>query len=80
MLILNHAFLVALLPEDAPPSEVTKERAMEILEISKEKLGSVLQRFKKFLRINKENEWVLLIGKNAQKERIYHLQKFSNPQ
>ena len=69
----------AFLPGGENPIEITKDEALKILGIRRDELGSTIQKFKKFLRVVQENEWVLLISKNDKKERIYFLRRFSEP-
>jgi len=59
-----------------PDLAVTKQTTMDTLGIPAADLGKILAKFKKFLKINKNNEWALMIGQNNKGERIYCLKRF----
>lgn len=58
--------------------EVGQEEAAKILNIPILQLGAALGKFKKFLRVSKNNEFALFIGKNG-KQKIYYLKRLSDP-
>lgn len=59
-----------------PNLAATKQATMDILGIPAADLGKILAKFKKFLKINKNNEWVLMVGQDNKRERIYSLKRF----
>lgn len=61
--------------EGAP--EITKEAMATHLSITVEQIGSAIAKFKKFLRGVKANQWVVLLDKNAKRERIYVLRRYA---
>jgi biopolymer transport protein ExbB/TolQ len=65
----------AMVLEDGSSPSLTKNTVAELLETSIDKLGAVISRYKKFLRNIKSDEWTLILDKNAQRERVYSLQK-----
>ena len=65
----------AMVLEDGSTPALTKNTVAELLETSVDKLGAIISRFKKFLRNIKSDEWTLVLDKNAQRERVYSLQK-----
>lgn len=58
--------------------EVGQEEAAKLLNIPVIQLGAALGKFKKFLRVSKNNEFVLFIGKNG-KQKVYYLKRLSDP-
>lgn len=58
--------------------EVGQEEAAKLLNIPILQLGAALGKFKKFLRVSKNNEFVLFIGKNG-KQKVYYLKRLSDP-
>lgn len=58
--------------------EITQDEAAKILNIPILQLGAALGKFKKFLRVTKNNEFVLFIGKNG-KQKVYYLKRLSDP-
>lgn len=59
-----------------PNLAATKQATMDILDIPATDLGKILAKFKKFLKINKNDEWSLMIGQDNKRERIYSLKRF----
>lgn len=74
------AFFDALLPKEGVTPEATKEEAIKLLEVVPEAMGATLGKFKRYLRSEKNNEWVIQIGKNKANDRIYFLKPFAEPQ
>jgi hypothetical protein len=64
VIITNNPYLAA-----------TKQITMDILSISAPDLGKIIAKFKKFLRVNKDNKWSLIIGQDNKNERIYSLKR-----
>jgi hypothetical protein len=60
-----------------PDISMTKDAMTKILEIPVLELAAAIARFKKFLRVSKSNQWVILTGQDNKRERIYTLKKFS---
>jgi hypothetical protein len=58
--------------------EVNQEESAKLLNVPTLQLGAVLGKFKKFLRVSKNNEFVLFIGKNG-KQKVYYLKRLSDP-
>jgi hypothetical protein len=58
--------------------EVNQEETAKILNIPILQLGAALGKFKKFLRVSKNNEFALFIGKNG-KQKVYYLKRLSDP-
>ena len=58
--------------------EVTQEEAAKLLNIPVLQLGAALGKFKKYLRVVKNNEFVLFIGKSG-KQKVYYIKKLSDP-
>lgn len=69
-----NAFFDALIAH----KEIGQEEAAKILNIPVLQLGAALGKFKKFLRVSKNNEFVLFIGKNG-KQKVYYLKRLSDP-
>ena len=53
---------------------VSKNDMTEVLGIQASDLGKIIAKFKKFLRINKNNEWTLMVDPNP-KVRYYNLKR-----
>lgn len=72
----------AMLPKDMPTGtpKLTKDEVIKILNITQETLGATIGKFKKYLNLQKGNQWVMLIGKNEAKDRIYYLQSITAPE
>lgn len=60
-----------------PDISITKDTMAKMLEIPTLELSAAISRFKKFLRVSKLNQWVILTGTDNKRERIYTLKKFS---
>lgn len=56
-------------------TNVTKSDMVKILEIPPLELAPAISRYKKFLRVNKLDQWTILTGQNNKRERIYTLKK-----
>lgn len=74
------AFFDALMPKDGVTPEITKEEAIKLLGVVPEAMGATLGKFKRYLRSEKNNEWVILIGKNKANDRVYFVRPFNEPQ
>lgn len=59
-----------------PNLTATKQLTMDTLGIQAADLGKIIAKFKKFLKVNKNNEWTLMIGQDNKNERIYSLKRF----
>lgn len=60
-----------------PNTSVTKLVAIDILGIPVNDLGLAIAKFKKYLRIHKENKWVVLTGQDTSRQRIYTIKRFA---
>ena len=58
-------------------TSVTKDAATVILGIPAKDLGSAIPKFKRYLRIIKENQWVVLTGQDNKRQRIYTIKRFA---
>ena len=58
--------------------DIGQEEATKILGVPVLQLGATLGKFKKFLRVSKNNEFALFIGKNG-KQKVYYLKRLSDP-
>ncbi len=70
-----------MLPKDMPVGtpKLTKDDVIKTLNITQEALGATIGKFKKYLNLQMGNQWVMLIGKNDAKERVYYLQSTTAP-
>lgn len=71
-------FFNALFDTIVANKEINQEDAAKVLNIPILQLGAALGKFKKFLRVSKNNEFVLFIGKNG-KQKVYYLKRLSDP-
>lgn len=71
-----------MLPKDMPigTPKLTKDEVIKTLNITQEALGATIGKFKKYLNLQKGNQWVMLIGKNQAKDRVYYLQSVTAPE
>lgn len=69
----------AMLPSAEVTPKLNKDEVIKILNIQQTALGATIGKFKKYLNIERGNQWVMLIGKEA-KERIYYLQSITAPE
>lgn len=71
-----------MLPKDMPVGtpKLTKDEVIKTLNITQESLGATIGKFKKYLNLQKGNQWVMMIGKNDAKERVYFLQSITAPE
>lgn len=58
--------------------EISQEESAKLLNVPVLQLGATLGKFKKFLRVSKNNEFALFIGKNG-KQKVYYLKRLSDP-
>lgn len=70
-----------MLPKDMPigTPQLTKDDVIKTLNITQESLGATIGKFKKYLNLQKGNQWVMLVGKSKSKDRIYYLQSVTAP-
>jgi hypothetical protein len=69
-----------MLPKDAAAPQLAKDEVIKILNITQEALGATIGKFKKYLNLQKGNQWVMMVGKNQAKERVYYLQSITAPE
>lgn len=72
------AQFAALFDAMVAQKEVNQEDTAKLLNIPILQLGAALGKFKKFLRVSKNNEFALFIGKNG-KQKVYYLKRLSDP-
>jgi hypothetical protein len=70
-----------MLPKDGLEApHIAKDEVIKTLNITQETLGATIGKFKKYLNIKMGNQWVMLIGKNIAKDRVYYLQSITAPE
>lgn len=71
-----------MLPKDGTTEipKLAKDEVIKTLNITQETLGATIGKFKKYLNITMGNQWVMLIGKNKAKDRVYYLQSITAPE